>query len=118
MGRRFYEDDVGSAWNPANWTKKGWAIFAGGAAVVIAVVVAVAVVVTKNKSSDSYPSYAAVNYTLVDTYSGSVFFENFNYFTGYDPGRFISDCSTAWHILTDQPMDLCTTSPRPRLLHW
>lgn len=34
---------------------------------------------------NSYPDYSALNYTLQDTYSGTNFFDNFDYFTGYDP---------------------------------
>jgi len=32
-----------------------------------------------------YPSYTKLTYSIQDTYSGTSFFDNFDYFTGYDP---------------------------------
>ncbi|KAH8908425.1 glycoside hydrolase family 16 protein [Coniochaeta sp. PMI_546] len=48
----------------------------------------VAVVVTRNKNRENaYPDYTKLNYTLLETYSGESFFDNFNYYIGYDPAH-------------------------------
>ncbi|KAK4505601.1 hypothetical protein PRZ48_003564 [Zasmidium cellare] len=72
----------GSKWNPKNWTKVTILCVIAGAVVVIAAIIVGAVLGTK---SSSYPDYSPLTYTLQDTYSGTGFFDNFDYFTGYDP---------------------------------
>lgn len=72
-------------WNPRYWTKKIWIILGIVVAAVIAIVVAVAVTQSHSSSSGSYPNYTNLSYSLVDTYGGENFFDNFDYFTGYDP---------------------------------
>jgi hypothetical protein len=52
--------------------------------IVLVIVIVVAVVVSRD---NRYPDYSKLNYNLVDTYSGTSFFDNFNYFTGYDPAQ-------------------------------
>lgn len=74
----------GSRWAPRNWRKRTWAGIGVTVILLIVVIVVAAVVGTRN---NAYPSYSALNYTLVDDYSGTRFFENFDYFTGYDPAQ-------------------------------
>ncbi|KAG9246423.1 glycoside hydrolase family 16 protein [Calycina marina] len=70
----------GSWWSRLGWKK--WAIVAAAIAVLI---VAIVVPVELTKKNNSYPDYTQLSYTLEDTYSGTSFFDNFEYFTGYDP---------------------------------
>ncbi|KAB5575496.1 concanavalin A-like lectin/glucanase domain-containing protein [Coniochaeta sp. 2T2.1] len=70
------------------WYKKKltWGIAA--LVIIVAIVVPVAVVVTRNKNhGNAYPDYTALNYTLLETYSGETFFDKFDYYTGYDPAH-------------------------------
>lgn len=55
-----------------------------GAAVMAAVVVAVVVGVVVGVQN-RYPNYSQVNYSLVNTYEGPSFFDQFDYFSGEDP---------------------------------
>ncbi|KAF4580293.1 glycoside hydrolase family 16 [Ophiocordyceps camponoti-floridani] len=71
-------------WKPRYWRKRTWAIVAGVFIVIIAVVVAVAVALS---GLTNYPDYKAVSYALRDTYEGENFFDQFNYFTGWDPTK-------------------------------
>lgn len=71
-----------SKWNPKNWSKL---TILGVVAAVIIVIVAVVVGAVLGTKANAYPDYSAINYTLVDTYSGTTFFDEFDYFTGYDP---------------------------------
>jgi hypothetical protein len=71
-----------SKWAPSNWSKKAWLGAALGIAVVIAAIIIGAVLGTR---ATAYPDYSKLTYTLTDTYSGTSFFDNFEYFTGYDP---------------------------------
>lgn len=61
-----------------SWSKKTWIIVGSAAAVILIVIIVAPVEVAKE---NAYPSYTAINYTLSDTYSGSEFFDNFDYFT-------------------------------------
>lgn len=90
-----------SPWNVRHWSWKKWAgLLAAILIIIIIVVVAVVEVDKKNK----YPNYSALTYTLADTCSlasynlfcrfandllksdsGTNFFDNFDYFTGFDP---------------------------------
>ncbi|KAL9111638.1 MAG: hypothetical protein Q9227_003911 [Pyrenula ochraceoflavens] len=65
-------------------TKRAWLYVAIGIVVALIIIIVVAVEVTKN---NSYPDYSKLNYQLKDTYAGTSFFNNFNYFTGYDPSQ-------------------------------
>ncbi|KAL2152442.1 hypothetical protein VTH82DRAFT_5626 [Thermothelomyces myriococcoides] len=84
-----------SRWNPANWTRRIW--LAVGTVVVLIVVVVVGAVVGVKATRDNgdggnsiYPDYFKLNYTLIDTYSGTTFFDKFNYFHTWDPaGGFV-----------------------------
>lgn len=72
----------GSKWNPKSWSRKT-VLIALGAAIVALIVLIVAIYFGVNNSS--YPDYTPLTYQLQDTYTGSSFFDNFDYFTGYDP---------------------------------
>lgn len=102
-----------SKWNPRTWSRRT-ILLALGAAVILLVVLIVAIYFGVHNSS-SYPDYAPLAYTLQDTYAGQDFFDNFNYFTGYDPTfGFVRD----WPPLNDtvsvdQFTDTCTGSLRP-----
>ncbi|KAK5011729.1 glycoside hydrolase family 16 protein [Cryomyces antarcticus] len=77
-----YNQSTGSRWDPRNWTR---GIIVGvivGAVVILVVIVVGAVLGTR---ANEYPSYSKLTYSLQDTYSGTSFFDNFDYFTGYDP---------------------------------
>lgn len=89
--------------NPLQWHKRTWAGIS--VAIIVAVVIGVAVGVSVTKAN-RYPDYSALSYTLEDTCkydelrslslssfnnqctlldSGTNFFDNFDYFEGYDP---------------------------------
>ncbi|KAM5374913.1 hypothetical protein ACJZ2D_006257 [Fusarium nematophilum] len=69
-------------WNPRYWRKRVWAGVAAGVVILLVIVIAVAVTeVRKNR----YPDYSTLSYSLKDTYEGESFFDQFDYFTGYDP---------------------------------
>jgi hypothetical protein len=70
--------------NPKNWTRRCWVIVAVPLLILLIIVIVVAVVVSRD---NRYPDYSKLNYNLVNTYSGTSFFDNFNYFTGYDPAQ-------------------------------
>jgi len=69
-------------WDLRSWTKKQLLLAGLGVVIIVAIVIVIAVVVSKK---NEYPNYSQINYTLKDTFSGTSFFDNFDYFTGYDP---------------------------------
>lgn len=71
-----------SNWNPKTWSKKVWTGVTAGLVIVIVAIIVGAVLGTR---ANAYPDYSPLRYTLSDTYSGTDFFDNFDYFTGYDP---------------------------------
>ncbi|OAQ64750.1 glycoside hydrolase family 16 [Pochonia chlamydosporia 170] len=71
-------------WNPRYWTRRIWIGVVVVVVIIVAVVIAVAVTVTKK---NAYPDYSTLTYNLQDTYGGQNFFDQFNYFTGYDPAQ-------------------------------
>ncbi|PNY26458.1 Uncharacterized protein TCAP_03587 [Tolypocladium capitatum] len=71
-------------WNPRYWRKRVWA--GVGISIVVVVITAVAGGVTQSKKN-AYPDYSVLSYNLSDTYGGESFFDQFNYFTGYDPAQ-------------------------------
>ncbi|KAK8058678.1 hypothetical protein PG994_009126 [Apiospora phragmitis] len=64
--------------------KRVWLISA--IVLIVAIIVAVVAGVLVSKAN-RYPDYAKLNYSLQDTYSGETFFDQFDYFTGYDPAQ-------------------------------
>ncbi|KAK3902836.1 glycoside hydrolase [Staphylotrichum tortipilum] len=75
-----------SPWSPRSWSRKVWIWVGTGIVVVVAAVVGAVVGVRLAKGGGgSYPNYSRLNYTLIDTYSGTSFFDKFNYFHDYDP---------------------------------
>jgi len=76
------QGQTGSKWAPRNWSKKTLLGVIAAAVIIIAAIIIGAVLGTK---SSAYPDYSTLSYTLQDTYSGTDFFDNFDYFTGYDP---------------------------------
>ena len=78
-----YNDlDEEKRWKPNTWSRKCWIITAAIVVIVLIIVIVVAVEVTK---ANRYPNYSALSYNLAETYSGESFFDNFDYFSGYDP---------------------------------
>ncbi|KAI0166789.1 glycoside hydrolase family 16 protein [Hypoxylon sp. FL1284] len=69
-------------WNPRSWRKRTWAIVA---AILIAIIVIAIVAPVEVAKANRYPDYSPLNYTLSDEYTGTGFFDKFDYFTGYDP---------------------------------
>ncbi|KAH8591483.1 glycoside hydrolase family 16 protein [Bisporella sp. PMI_857] len=82
-----YKESVGDLspkwWDIRYWSWKKWVILAAG--IVVLIVVLIVGIVLGTRKNNSYPNYTALSYTLVDTYSEETFFDNFDYFTGYDP---------------------------------
>ncbi|PWY88592.1 hypothetical protein BO94DRAFT_464451 [Aspergillus sclerotioniger CBS 115572] len=74
---------AGGAWyDPRSWSLLTKLIIAGG---VVVVIVALVVGIYEGTKSSSYPDYSALSYRLADTYSGSSFFDEFEYYTATDP---------------------------------
>ncbi|OOQ87823.1 putative glycosidase C21B10.07 [Penicillium brasilianum] len=69
-------------YNPLGWSGRKKLIVAG---CVVVVIVAVIVGAVEGVKANAYPNYSQLNYTLVDTFSGSSFFDNFEYYTSTDP---------------------------------
>ncbi|OTB07699.1 glycoside hydrolase family 16 protein [Hypoxylon sp. CI-4A] len=69
-------------WNARYWRKRTWAIVAAIIVVILIIVIVVPIEVTK---ANKYPDYSRLNYSLSDNYTGTSFFDKFNYFEGYDP---------------------------------
>ncbi|KAH7152165.1 concanavalin A-like lectin/glucanase domain-containing protein [Dactylonectria estremocensis] len=69
-------------WNARYWPKKVWFGVVAGILIIVAIIIGVVVTMLKK---NAYPDYTTLSYSLVDTYSGDTFFDQFNYFTGYDP---------------------------------
>ena len=95
----------GSRWNPRNWGRK--TIIAVVAAAIILIVVIIVAAVLGSRAN-TYPDYSKINYALKDNFTGPNFFDNFDYFTGYDP-------SAGFVHYVDQPgseqLNLTFTSP-------
>lgn len=71
-----------SKWNPKSWSKITILCVAAAIVCIIVGIIVGAVIGTRE---NAYPDYSPLNYSLQDTYSGTGFFDNFDYFTGYDP---------------------------------
>ena len=76
-----------SRWNPRSWSRRTIVCVAVGLVVLLIIIIVAAVEGTK---ANAYPDYSKLNYALKDNYTGVDFFDNFDYFTGYDPsGGFV-----------------------------
>ena len=73
-----------SRWNPRTWGRKTIIGVVVGVVILIVVIIVAAVLGTK---ANSYPDYSKLAYSLKDNYTGTNFFDNFDYFTGYDPSQ-------------------------------
>jgi len=73
---------TGSRWHPRNWGRK---ILIGVAVAIVVIIIVVVVAAVEATKSSKYPSYSKLSYSLKDTYEGTSFFDDFEYFTGYDP---------------------------------
>ncbi|KAJ5803787.1 CAZyme family GH16 [Penicillium psychrosexuale] len=71
-------------YNPLGWSLLVKLLVSTAAIVIILLV---AILVPYQIVSNRYPNYTPLNYTLVDTYSGPNFFEQFTYFTDEDPTK-------------------------------
>ncbi|KAJ6160437.1 endo-1-3(4)-beta-glucanase [Penicillium chermesinum] len=82
------EEEVYRPWyDPRGWSLRKKLIVAGCIVVVIIVVI---VGGYEGWKVNRYPNYSKIDYKLVDTYAGSGFFDNFQYFSAADPtGGFV-----------------------------
>lgn len=75
-----------SQWNPKAWTKKTKIIAASViAAIIVILAVVLGAVLGTRASNNSYPDYTPLTYRLEDDYSGTTFFDGFDYFNQPDP---------------------------------
>lgn len=71
-------------WKPNYWGWKQWAIAAISFIVILIAIVVGAVLGVR---ANQYPNYSKLTYSIKDTYSGTTFFDKFDYFYGYDPAE-------------------------------
>jgi hypothetical protein len=89
-----------SKWDPRGWSLKNKIFLAAGIVVVIVAIVVGSVLGVK---ANRYPNYSKLDYSLVDTFSGSSFFNNFEYYTDTDPANgfvqydFYADLTSTTH---------------------
>lgn len=77
-----YEDGNSPWYDPRGWSKCTILIVLG---VVAAVIIAVVVGAVEGTKKNRYPDYSKLNYRLVEEYSGTTFFDKFDYYSGEDP---------------------------------
>lgn len=102
---------------PCGWSRiTKWRV---GALVVMALIVAVvvgAVVGVRNRNNNRYPKYSKLNYTLVDTYEGPSFFDNFDFFSGEDPTygfvQYVDKTQNVFSTWTDHMLPAQICEPR------
>ncbi|KAJ5123932.1 Concanavalin A-like lectin/glucanase subgroup [Penicillium bovifimosum] len=95
------DEDRYSRWDPRGWSlKKKILVAIGIVAVILAIILGSVLGVRANR----YPNYSKLNYTLKDSYSGSSFFDDFEYFTAADPThgfvQYIDRAASQWMNLT------------------
>ncbi|KAF2192943.1 glycoside hydrolase family 16 protein, partial [Zopfia rhizophila CBS 207.26] len=76
---------LSSLFNQKIWGIAAWIWVGAITALLIVATILGGVLGARAIASDTYPDYSKINYKLQDTYYGATFFDNFNYFTGYDP---------------------------------
>ncbi|MCJ1475749.1 hypothetical protein MMC13_004413 [Lambiella insularis] len=76
---------TGSRWNPSRWNRWTKIRALAGFIVCVVVLIVIVVVAVVETRKNAYPNYSQLSYQLQDTYEGTLFFDNFDYFTGYDP---------------------------------
>ncbi|RAL15832.1 glycoside hydrolase family 16 protein [Aspergillus homomorphus CBS 101889] len=81
--RRNHAPIVRAWYDPRGWSSRKRLIVAAG--ILIIVIVAVVVGAVEGTKKPSYPDYSRLNYELADTYSGTSFFDRFDYYSGQDP---------------------------------
>ncbi|RAH69992.1 glycoside hydrolase family 16 protein [Aspergillus aculeatinus CBS 121060] len=69
-------------YDPRGWSLLTKSLVAAG---VVVAIVALIVGLVEGLKSSSYPDYSALSYTLSRKYSGSSFFDEFDYYTATDP---------------------------------
>ncbi|KAJ5161968.1 hypothetical protein N7492_007360 [Penicillium capsulatum] len=81
-----YSDVAGERpwYDPRDWSLRKKLIVA---ACIVVVIIAVVVGAVEGVKANAYPNYSRLSYNPVDVYSGASFFDNFEYFTGYDPTK-------------------------------
>lgn len=82
MHEDYYPTDQYSKWDPRGWSLMKKIFLAAG---IIAVIVAVVVGAVLGVRANRYPNYSKLDYSLRDEFSGTSFFDNFEYFTDTDP---------------------------------
>ncbi|KAL2010734.1 hypothetical protein VTN00DRAFT_6541 [Thermoascus crustaceus] len=73
-----------SRFDPRGWSLRKKAIVG---IIVIVIIVVVIVGAVEGWKTNRYPNYSRLNYSLRDTYEGTSFFDNFQYFSDYDPAE-------------------------------
>lgn len=73
-----------SRFDPRGWSLRKKAIVA---IIVIVIIVVIIVGTVEGWKTNRYPNYSRLNYSLKDTYEGTSFFDNFQYFSDYDPAE-------------------------------
>lgn len=69
---------------PRTWSRRCWLLAAAVVVILLIIVIVVPIEVVK---ANRYPNYYPLKYSLKDTYSGESFFDQFDYFYGYDPAQ-------------------------------
>lgn len=90
-------------YNPRYWRKRVWA---GVGTVVVIIIIIIVAILVSNARKNRYPDYSPLAYSLADTCrststciqrrrrsnqytdGGESFFDQFHYFTGYDPSKY------------------------------
>lgn len=80
-----FPEKPGSQWNPRSWTRRTKIIVAAVVAAVVVIIAVIVGAVVGTRNNNSYPDYSSLAYSLQDDYSGSNFFDNFDYFDEADP---------------------------------
>ena len=112
---------AGGPWyDPRSWSLLTKLLVAGG---VVVVIVALVVGIYEGTKSSSYPDYSALSYKLADTYSGSSFFDEFEYYTAADTTDGFVEYVHHFHLIllhvyiqenSTNPIPATSTAPPPQ----